>query len=180
MRHKIKTNRLDRFSSLRKATVNSIARAVVINQSVKTTYTKAKASVGGIEHLITLAKTNTLAARRRAFRVLLDHRLVSRLFGEIAQLFNERQSGFTRILKTGFRRGDGAQMAILEFTEKSKKEKKAKKEKAPESIPGHLAAHEEKPHMLKEERPKPAEKKEPTKKFLGGLKRFFKKERDSL
>lgn len=180
MRHKIKTNRLDRFSSLRKATINSLARAVIRNHSIKTTHIKAKAAVGQIERLVSLARANTLTARRQAYKVLLDHSLVSKFFGEVAGLFKDRQSGFTRILKLGVRRGDGAQMVILELTEKLKKEKKLKKQKTPQGIAEHPAAREEKPHIAKEEKPKPPEKKEPTKKFLGGLKRFFKKERDSL
>lgn len=180
MRHKTKTNRMDRFSSLRKATINSLARSIILNHVIKTTHIKAKAAVGEIEHLVSLSKANTLAARRRAYRVLLDHSLVSKLFGEIAALFKDRQSGFTRILKLGVRRGDGAQMVILEFTERLKKEKRLKKGKMPHAIAEHPVAHEEKPHIVKEEKQRPPEKKEPTKKFLGGLKGFFKKERDSL
>jgi len=91
-------------------------------------------------------------------------------------LFKTRNSGFTRILKTGARRGDGALMAILEFTEKPKKLKVQKPHPAKE----HPLKAEEKPHIPKEEKPKVIEKKAPTKKFLGGLRGFFKKERDSL
>ena len=177
MRHKIKTNRLDRFSSLRKATINAIARSLIISHCVKTTYTKAKASTGTIERLVTLAKANTLSARRQAYRVLLDHKLVSKLFGEIAELFKTRQSGYTRILKFGARRGDGARMALLEFTQKRAK---IKKEKAATAVKERPAKPEEKHSFAKEEKPKVIEKKEPTKKFLGGLRGLFKKERDSL
>ena len=177
MRHRIKTNRLDRFSSLRKATLNAIARSLIINHSVRTTYAKAKASAGTIERLVTLARANTLAARRQAYRVLLDHRLVSKLFGELAELFKARKSGYTRILKLGVRRGDGARVVLLEFTEKIAK---LKKEKAPIAVKERPAQPEEKPRFVKEEEPKVIKKKEPTKKFLGGLRGFFKKERDSL
>lgn len=180
MRHKIKTDRLDRFSSLRKATVNSIARSVIISHSVRTTYAKAKAAVGQIEHLITLSKSNTLSDRRRAYRVLLDHRLVTKLFGEIADLCKNRTSGYTRILKTGIRRGDGAMMVILELVDKPRKEKHIKKEKLKEIPKEHPVKEEEKPAFPKEETHKVVEKKKPTKKFLGGLRGFFKKERDSL
>lgn len=182
MRHRIKTNRLHRFSSLRKATINALARSVIHHYSIKTTYTKAKAAAPEIEHLISLAKSDTLAARRQAYKVLLDHRLVSKLFGEVVQLFKARESGFTRILKIGIRRGDGALMALLEFTDLPKKEKKEKKEKI-QATPHeheHPPKEEEKHHLPKEEQSKPTQKKEPTKKFLGGLKGFFKKERDSL
>lgn len=183
MRHKIKTNRLDRFSSYRKATLNSLTRALMLNHSIHTTYTKARAVQSQIENLVSLAKTNTLAARRQAYRVLLDHTLVKRLFGEIAGLFKTRPSGYVRILKLTRRRGDGAQMAIVEFTERIKKEKKFKKEKAaPSEGPAAQlpVKPEEKPHMPKEGKPKVVEEKKPTKKFFGGLRGFFKKERDSL
>lgn len=177
MRHRIRTNRLGRFSSLRKATINAITRSVIINNSIRTTYAKAKAACGQIEHLISLAKTNTLAARRQAYKVLLDHKLVKKLFAETVELFKDRKSGFTRILKVGPRRGDGAEIAVLEFIEKAKK---VKKEKALKAIPEHPVKPEEKPHFIKEEKPRAQEKKVPTKKFLGGLRGFFKKERDSL
>ena len=179
MRHKIKTNRFGRFSSYRKATLNSLVRALIINQSIKTTHDKAKAAASLLEHLITLAKSQTLAARRQAHKQLCDHKLVKRLFTETASLFKDRNSGYTRILKFGYRRGDGALMAILEFTEKSVKPKKQKHLAASSEHPA--SALEEKPHAHKiEEKPKAPGKKEPSKKFFGGLRGFFKKERDSL
>lgn len=180
MRHKIKTNRLDRFSSLRKATINSIARAVIISHSIKTTHAKAKAAASAIERLITLGKRNTLQDKRQAYKSLLDHRLVSRLFGEIAPLFKDRTGGYTRILKLAPRRGDGASMVILELVEKPKKEKRIKKEKPREVSKEHPVKEEEKTAFPKEETPKVVEKKKPTKGFFGGLRGFFKKERDSL
>lgn len=183
MRHRIKTNRLDRFSSYRKATLNSLTRSLILNYSIKTTYAKARAVASQIEGLVTLAKTNTLAARRQAYRALLDHTLVKRLFGEIADLFKTRPGGYTRILKLTSRRGDGAQMAILELSEKIKKEKKPKKEKPgalSQTAPEHPPKPEEKPHLPKEEKAKIVEEKKPVKKFFGGLRGFFKKERDSL
>lgn len=183
MRHKIKTNRLDRFSSHRKATIRSLARAMILNHSIRTTHAKAKAASGEVEHLITLAKSNTLASRRQAYKILSDHALVKMLFGEIAGVFKARSSGYVRILKLSLRRGDAAQMAIMEFTEKIKEEGKAKKEKhAPleAQAPKHPIKPQEQPHIPKEEKSKVVEEKKPTRKFLGGLRGFFKKERDSL
>lgn len=174
---------MDRFSSWRKATIGSLARALILNHSVRTTYAKARAAAPEIEHLITLAKSNTLASRRRAYRVLSDHALVKMLFGEIAGVFKTRPSGYVRILKLSLRRGDAAQMAIMEFTERIKEDGKAKKEKhaQPEAqAPKHPIKPQEQPHMPKEEKPKVVEEKKPTRKFLGGLRGFFKKERDSL
>ena len=178
MRHKIKTNRFGRFSSYRKATLNSLVRALILSESIKTTHDKAKACASIVEHLITLAKSQTLAARRQANKTLCDHKLVKRLFAGTASLFKDKNSGYTRVLKLGSRRGDGARMAILELTEKSVKPKKQKHSAV--SLP-HPAHPEEKPHAHKvEEKPKAPEKKEPSKKFFGGLRGFFKKERDSL
>ncbi len=197
MRHSVKTNRLDRFSSLRKATIISLARALLINQSIRTTHARAKASSPLVEQLITLAKEGSLSSKRKAFSVLQDHKLVSRLFSEIVGLFENRSSGYTRVIKLGKRRGDDAQMAILELTEKSAvKEKKPKKAKAADEH-GHLEhehdhehdketeeklrADEEKPHASKEEKSKVVDKKaQAPKKFLGNLRKLFKKERDSL
>jgi large subunit ribosomal protein L17 len=183
MRHRIKTNRLDRFSSYRKATVNSLVRAMILRHSVTTTYTKAKAAGPEVENLISLAKTNTLSARRQAHRLLSDHALVKKLFDEIADLFKERTSGYTRIFKLGSRRGDAAPMALLEFTERITKEKKPKREKAAKvkgAPAGHIPASEEKPHIPREEKPKVVQEKKPTRNFLGRLRGFFKRERDSL
>ncbi len=176
MRHKIKTNRLDRFSSLRKATINSLSRALFLGQSIKTTYARAEAASGQIERLISLAKENSLASKRRAYRALQDHRLVRRLFGEIADLFKDRKSGFTRILKLGKRRGDGAQMVIFELTDKKEKPKKEKAHKKEEAA--HLPQAPRGAPL--EDKSKTPQKKEPPKRFLGGIKNIFKKERDSL
>lgn len=188
MRHSVNTKRLDRFSSLRKATINSLARALLINQRIKTTHARAKVSSPLIEHLITLAKEGSLSAKRQAFSVLQDHKLVSKLFSEIVELFKNRTSGYTRIIKLNKRRGDDAQMVILELIEKSVvKEKKPKKAKAAdEHVHTHEEGHEhvhgieEKPHV-EEEKPAIVEKKaQLPKKFLGNLRKLFKKERDSL
>lgn len=174
---------MDRFSSHRKATIRSLARAMILNHSICTTHAKAKTASAEIEHLVTLAKSNTLTSRRQAYKVLSDHALVKMLFGEIAGVFKARSSGYVRILKLSLRRGDAAQMAIMEFTEKIKEEGKVKKEKhAPHETqaPKHLIKPQEQPHIPKEEKSKVVEEKKPTRKFLGGLRGFFKKERDSL
>ena len=183
MRHAKKRLQLNRFTSWYDATMKSMARNVIIYQSVRTTLHKAKATRSTVEKLIGLAKANTLAGKREAFRILGDHKLVSVLFKEIGPRFEKRQSGFTRIINLDKRRGDNAQVVIFELTEIKKKEiKKPKKEKAatPEEIEGpKQEIIEEKKHepTAKE---KPPIGKKPAKKFFGGLKNIFKKERDSL
>jgi len=173
MRHKRRRFRLNRFTSWRRQTIRDIAKAVLIHQSIKTTKTRAQASRKLIENLITLGKKNTLEARRAAFQELQDHLLVKKLFCDISPLFSNRIGGYTRIINIGCRRGDNTQMVILELTEKKEKilKKKEKEEETKKLIPKEEVLKEEKPKILKEK---------PPRKFLGGLRGFFRKERDQL
>ncbi len=77
--------------------------------------------------MITRAKTDTVANRREIAKDIYDEDVVSKLFKDIAPMFKERKGGYTRILKTGYRQGDAAEMVILELVEKTKKEEKADK-----------------------------------------------------
>lgn len=179
MRHRKSKHQLNRFTSWRKATLKSLARNILKDQSIKTTLSKAKAARPVVERLITLSKSSTLAAKREAFAVLGEHKLVSLLFTEIGPRFAGRTGGYTRILGLGSRRGDNAPMAILELSEIKKKErKKHLKEKVKE--PEVTAAPEEAPKTPTVVKEKPPVTKKPSKKFLGGLRSIFKKERDSL
>ncbi|MBI4982415.1 MAG: 50S ribosomal protein L17 [Candidatus Omnitrophica bacterium] len=184
MRHKKLRHQLNRFTSWHKATIISLARNILIQQSIKTTVNRAKAARPLVEKLIGLAKENTLAAKRSAFSILGDHKLVVKLFNEIGPRFSSRTSGFSRIMQFGQRRGDNAQMAIFELTEIKKEIKKAKKSKEvkQEDIKKTESTKEEqhKEAQFKEERPPVEKEKKPQKKFLGGLKNIFKKERDAL
>lgn len=189
MRHAKKRLQLNRFTSWHKATMKALARSVFIDQSIKTTRAKAFAVKPVIEKLITLAKKNTLFAKRQAYKVLCDHELVSKLFDDIGPRFKNRAGGYLRVLNLGKRRGDDANMVILELTEIVKREniKKTKKAKEPaekiKETPTKETPIEEvtKPRTedaVKEE--KHPEAKKPQKKFLGGIRNIFKKERDSL
>lgn len=191
MRHAKKRHQLNRFTSWHDATLKSLARNLLIQQSIKTTKARAKAVRPLLDRLIGLAKLNTLFAKRQAYKILGDHKLVSLLFGDIGQRFNNRMGGYSRIIGLGQRRGDNAEMVILELTEIKKKEKRkpAKKEetKTEEAKIEKPHAAEEKPaedKKVKTEvalKEKPPETKKPTKKFfLGGIRNIFKKERDSL
>ncbi len=192
MRHSNARLQLNRFTSWRKATVISLARALLIHQSIKTTSVKAKAAKPLVEKLISLGKKNSLSAKRQAYSILGEHQLVSLLFKDIAPRFANRKGGYTRIINLGSRRGDNAKMVILSLTEV--KEKIQRKPK----LQAEKKEAEAKPEMLKEELPKeqpPQIKKpkaealakeklpiseKPPKKFLGGLRGIFKRERDSL
>jgi large subunit ribosomal protein L17 len=189
MRHKKKRTLQNRFTSWRKSTLVLEVKNLLKYQSIKTSTRKAKAVKPVVEKLISLAKTNTLYAKRQAFKILGDHGLVSALFMDIGSRFAKTQSGFTRIIPLGKRRGDNAEISIFELTEIKKKEaKKPKKEKEvkPEE---EIKKEPVKEKPIEEKKPeathvavkeKPPLTKKPSKKFLGGLRNIFKKERDSL
>jgi large subunit ribosomal protein L17 len=195
MRHQKQRHQLNRFTSWHKATLKSIVRSLLIQQRIFTTKGKAKAAQPLAEQMITLAKDDTLAARRQAFKVLCDHSMVSLLFKEIGPRFAKRTGGYTRIMPWGRRRGDDAEVVIFELTEQKKekkapkreKAKEASKEPAKETAQGTEPQVSEKPaeqHFIPKQKTateeKPPSTKKPTKKFLGGLRGIFKKERDSL
>ena len=192
MRHSKARLQLSRSTSWRKATLRSLSRAVIIHQKIETTSAKAKAVRPLVEKLISLGKKNSLSAKRQAFKILGDHRLVSLLFKDIAVRFGNRAGGYTRIINLGSRQGDNAKLVILALTEiKEKKLKKPKVEaekKEPKKNPEILKEEPQKEEPVEEKKPKteisvkgkPPISKKPTKNFLGGLRGIFKRERDSL
>jgi len=188
MRHKKSRHQLNRFTSWHKATIISMIKNLLKYQSIQTTVDRAKATKAPLDKLISLAKQNSLAAKRRAYKMLGEHKLVSLLFSDIAPRFEKRNSGFTRIIPLGKRRGDNAEMAILELTEIKKKEiKKPKKEKeAKPTEETKVHTPQEEPAEEKKTEPRVSGKEKhpvsekPSKKFLGGIRNIFKKERDSL
>jgi len=134
MRHRRKTKKLGRTRSHRRATLRNLAMALVQHKQIKTTLVKAKAARSLIEHLITVAKKDTVAARRQVFKWLQNHQLVKKLFDEITPTFADRNGGYSRVIKLGRRQGDGAELAILQLVgfepvvvEKKASEKKKKK-----------------------------------------------------
>ena len=151
-------------------------RNMLKHERMETTKGRAKESRKLIERLITLTKTDSVFSRRRAYDILQDRDLVMRLFKVIGPLFSNRTSGFTRIIPIGFRRGDGADMVILELTERKIIEKlpKKKKQKAkPEEAKADSAVEakgdakaleaKHKEEIKKEElRTKPISKSKPT------------------
>lgn len=190
MRHAKAKYQLNRFTSWRKATLVALTKSLLLHQSIKTTQVKAYAVRPLIEKLIALAKNNSLAAKRRAYRILGEHKLVSLLFGDIGPRFQNKTGGYTRILKLGARRGDNAKLVLLELTEikkkevrRPKKEKEVKTEQVREEKPEIAAerpVQEQKPKTAIAVKEKPPLTKKPSKNFLGGLRKIFKKERDSL
>ncbi|MBU4611629.1 50S ribosomal protein L17 [Achromobacter sp. GG226] len=118
MRHRHGLRKLNRTSSHRLAMFRNMAVALITHEAIKTTLPKAKELRRVIEPLITIGKTDSVANRRLAFARLRDRDAVTKLFNEIAPRFAERNGGYTRVLKMGFRQGDNAPMAFMELVDR--------------------------------------------------------------
>lgn len=119
MRHRLGLRKLNRTSAHRLAMFRNMSVSLLRHEAIKTTLPKAKELRRVVEPLITLAKNPTLANRRLAFNRLRDREIVQKLFDEIGPRFANRNGGYTRILKMGFRPGDNAPIAYMELTEKA-------------------------------------------------------------
>jgi large subunit ribosomal protein L17 len=119
MRHNVGGRKLGRTTAHRKALFRNQLSALIEHEQVKTTLAKAKELRRLAERVVTQGKLDSVHARRRVRRWLPDRRQVSKLFEEIGPRFAERPGGYLRIVKLGPRKGDGAEMALLEFVEKS-------------------------------------------------------------
>lgn len=117
MRHRKAGRALGRTMAHRKATMKALANSLFRHNAIETTVPKAKELRRFAEPLITLAKRDTVANRRRAFAALRDKEVVKKLFTEIGPTFTERPGGYTRILKLGNRLGDDAPMSRIELVE---------------------------------------------------------------
>ena len=118
MRHRNKGRQLSRTSSHREALLRNMATSLFRHGRIETTTAKAKELRPYAEKLITLAKRGDLHARRLAARQIQDQEVLASLFGSIGPRFAERPGGYTRVLKTGFRQGDGAEMALIELVDR--------------------------------------------------------------
>ena len=130
MRHGYANRKLGRTSSHRNAMFRNQLASMIESERIITTLPKAKELRPQIERLITLAKTDSVHARRQAARQVPDDALIAKLFDTIGPRFSTRPGGYTRILKLGARRGDAAEMAILELVERTA-DADAKAEPAP-------------------------------------------------
>ncbi|MDE1901878.1 MAG: 50S ribosomal protein L17 [Alphaproteobacteria bacterium] len=126
MRHGNGHRKLGVTPSHRKAMFANMAVALIENEQITTTLPKAKDLRPVVESLITLGKKGGLANRRRALSILRDEEAVRKLFGTLADRYKERQGGYTRVMKAGFRYGDAAAMAMIEFVERDVEAKGAK------------------------------------------------------
>ena len=140
MRHRKSGRQLNRNSSHRQAMFKNMAGSLVKHEVIKTTLPKAKELRPIVEKLITLAKRGDLHARRLAASQLKEDQYVTKLFDILGPRYNERAGGYTRVLRAGFRYGDMAPMAIIEFVDRdvaakgaADKERVAEEESAEEA-----------------------------------------------
>ena len=115
MRHRCKVARLGLPADQRKALMRSLATEIIRHGQIKTTLIRAKAVRSEVDKMITLAKDGSLAARRQALSYIYDKELVSELFSAVGDRYGNRNGGYTRIVRTRRRRGDNAEMAIIEL-----------------------------------------------------------------
>ena len=118
MRHLKSGKKLNRTSSHRKAMFSNMTASLIEHEVIKTTLPKAKELRRVAEPLITLAKNDSVANRRLAFSRLRNDSAVGKLFAELGPRYQERPGGYMRILKSGFRAGDAAPMAIVELVDR--------------------------------------------------------------
>ena len=146
MRHNKAVNHLGRQSGHRKALLANMACSLIMNKRITTTVAKAKALKSYVEPLVTKSKDDTTHNRRVVFSYLKDKQAVSELFRTVAPKIADRPGGYTRVLHLGFRQGDAADMALIEFVDfneaalaaepkaakKSTRRSRAKKAEAPQ------------------------------------------------
>lgn len=167
MRHKVKGRKLSRTASHRKATMRALTTALVKEHRIVTTLAKAKELRSFVEPLITRAKEDTHHNRRQVFSTLQDKHTVSRLFDETGPQAKDRPGGYTRVIKAGFRQGDGAEMAVIELvdfndiqpegkTTKKKRTRRAGKSNTPTSATPE-PSEEKKAELAEEETKSEAE-----------------------
>lgn len=123
MRHRIKQRKLGRAGSHRKAMMANMAASVVKHEQIVTTLAKAKAMKPYVDKLITMGKKGRLSDRRRAIALMRDKEQVAKIFDVLADRYQDRQGGYTRVLRAGFRYGDNAPMAILELVDRDESAK---------------------------------------------------------
>ena len=118
MKHGLKQRKLNRTSSHRRALFANMANALIKHEQILTTVPKAKDLRPIVEKLVTLGKKGGLANRRAAIAMLRDEVMVRKLFSVIAERYEGRPGGYTRVLKAGFRYGDAAPLAVIEFVDR--------------------------------------------------------------
>jgi large subunit ribosomal protein L17 len=146
MRHRNYGRKLSRNTSHRRALLRNLVTSLILEERITTTLAKAKAARGIAEEMITLGKRGDLHARRLAAAYCMTAAAVKKLFDDVAKRYADRSGGYTRIVKTGWRKGDGADTAVLELigTEvlQKRSEERAKKAEARRKAAEKEAAEE--------------------------------------
>jgi large subunit ribosomal protein L17 len=168
MRHRKKSEKFSRSRAQRKALVKSLLQAIIVNERIITTTSRAKYLRAEVDRLIIWGKRGELADRRLAYRVLGDHTMVTKLFDGIAPRFPKTQGGYTRVLSVGTRKGDGASLSLLELT-KIEKKRKVQKVKQPS----------EKATEAKDQDTTSSKGKKKDKGIASRVKKIFKKDREA-
>jgi large subunit ribosomal protein L17 len=119
MRHLKSKRKLNKTSSHRKAMLGNMAVALIKHEQIQTTLPKAKELSPFVDKLITLGKKGDLASRKKAYSILPEKQWTSKIFDELSDRYKERDGGYTRVLKAGFRYGDSAPMAIIELVDRN-------------------------------------------------------------
>lgn len=163
MRHRWSGRKLGRTASHRKALMRTMVTEFLENEKIVTTVPKAKELRSVAEKMITLGKKDSLHARRQALSFIRKKTVVFKLFDDLAPRYADRDGGYTRVLRLGNRKGDSAEMAILQLVgaEEEVKESKATKKSKPKAKKEAPAA--EKPEAKKEEKKSSASKSKPKK-----------------
>src|SRR5579859_729554 len=134
MRHRMRGRSFSRTSAHRKAMFDNLCHALLKHEQIRTTLPKAKDLRPVVERLVTLGKRGGLHARRQIISVLQDEVLAAKLIGPLAERYATRNGGYTRVLKAGFRYGDAAPMAVIEFVDRDP-EAKGKDSGPSQSVP---------------------------------------------
>ena len=119
MRHLKSKRKLNKTSSHRKAMLGNMAVALIKHEQIQTTLPKAKELSPFVDKLITLGKKGDLASRKKAYSILPEKKWASKIFDELSERYKERDGGYTRVLKAGFRYGDSAPMAVIELVDRN-------------------------------------------------------------
>lgn len=165
MRHRKKFNHLGRKSQHRNAMLSNMASSLILNKRIFTTVAKAKALRVYVEPLITKSKEDSTHSRRTVFAYLQNKHAVSELFREVSQKIATRPGGYTRILKTGFRKGDAAEMCFIELVDynlnmlkteedtqkRTRRSRRGKGAKSTDETPASAAVAEKTESPVKEE-----------------------------
>lgn len=167
MRHGMKQKKLNMDTNARKALFSNLTAAVLTHEQIKVTLPRAKVLRTFVDNMITLGKKGQLSNRRQALAFLRDNEVVAKLFSTLAERYKDRNGGYTRVLRAGYRYGDCAEMAIIELVDRDVKAKGAKdlarvaEEKAAlEAQEKAAAAEVAKEEKKAEKKSKKAEKKD--------------------